>query len=478
MRTHVAPKLTGAFCAAVVLSLAPRGASANDVFALRIEGGYGSMVARDERAGRRFDQTWLGSARLALNITDGVALEAGVSNWVFPSEVEGTGWIFAPSAGLRFEPRISTVGRLWFDTHAGVGFTGDLSRFVFDVGVGFELRAGRYFAIGPSLRYGQMVQPDTLDGAPRPFPSDVRYVSGGITLALRLGSSPASNDPSPTQRTAPPREARAADEDTDGVPDRDDVCPTVPQGARPDVNRVGCPTLDSDFDTVFDPDDQCVTVPQGPRPDPRRPGCPAADDDRDDVLNDADQCPQVPAGAHPDPQRPGCPDGDRDGDGVYDSADQCVDTPETPNGVLDDDGCPDTGTPAIAQLDPQQQVISLRGTVSFLPNSNTIVGRSSYETLDGLANLLLQNTAIELVEIQGHTDARGRREDNLALSRRRAETVVQYVVSRGVSPTRLRATGFGPDRPLDRRQTPEAWTTNRRTEVHVIRVRQEPSAAR
>ena len=49
--------------------------------------------------------------------------------------------------------------------------------------------------------------------------------------------------------------------------------------------------------------------------------------------------------------------------------------------------------------------------------------------------------------IEGHTDSVGSRESNLQLSQRRAQSVVDYLVSQGVSRDRLEAQGYGFDRP-------------------------------
>ncbi|MEI8256565.1 MAG: OmpA family protein, partial [Deltaproteobacteria bacterium] len=71
--------------------------------------------------------------------------------------------------------------------------------------------------------------------------------------------------------------------------------------------RAGCPSLDADGDGVFDGDDVCPTVPAGARPDPRRRGCPAGDRDGDSVLDDVDSCPDQPGAPSTDATRNGCP---------------------------------------------------------------------------------------------------------------------------------------------------------------------------
>lgn len=454
---------------ALGVALAPALARADDGdrFAVRFEGGVGAMLSDFRANPAGHGVAWQGSGRLAFVLAEPVAMQFGVASWAFPSNGEGTTWAFVPGGGVRVEPAIGTAGRFWIDGHAGVGLTGGEARFAFDVGMGFEFHPTPVFVFGPVVRYGQV-----LAGSDPAAEGDARFFSAGLTLALRLPPRRRSAAPeSPPREAPPPPPPRPRDSDDDGVPDADDICVNVPRGPRPDATRPGCPTPDSDFDTVLDPDDRCVTVPQGPHPDPQRRGCPAGDDDGDGALNDVDQCPAQPAGPTPDATRPGCPDGDRDADGIRDGLDRCVDDRETYNGTDDDDGCPERDVATSVELDPQNHVVTLRGTVNFITNSATIVGRASFELLDGLANLLNQHPEIALVEIQGHTDVRGDRAVNIALSRRRAETVVGYLVSRGVAAERLRAEGYGPDRPVDPRNAPEAWTVNRRTEVHVLRWR-------
>ncbi len=64
--------------------------------------------------------------------------------------------------------------------------------------------------------------------------------------------------------------------------------------------------------------------------------------------------------------------------------------------------------------------------------------------------------------IEGHTDASGARDKNMALSQARAQSVVDYLVSQGVDTGRLTAKGYGPDRPI--RGTRATAPANRRVE--------------
>lgn len=71
------------------------------------------------------------------------------------------------------------------------------------------------------------------------------------------------------------------------------------------------------------------------------------------------------------------------------------------------------------------------------------------------------------IEIQAHTDKTGRRQNNLRLSKKRAEAVKKYLVELGLSPDTLTAVGFGPDRPVASNRTEAGRAQNRRIEFRV-----------
>jgi len=71
------------------------------------------------------------------------------------------------------------------------------------------------------------------------------------------------------------------------------------------------------------------------------------------------------------------------------------------------------------------------------------------------------------IDVLGHTDLSGARDSNIALSKARANTVVAYLVSQGVSPQRLGAEGRGPDKPVASNDTPEGMAKNRRIDFVV-----------
>jgi len=69
------------------------------------------------------------------------------------------------------------------------------------------------------------------------------------------------------------------------------------------------------------------------------------------------------------------------------------------------------------------------------------------------------------VVIEGHADERGTREYNLALGERRANAAMEYLVSLGVSPNRVRTISYGKERPAVLGSNEEAWAQNRRAVI-------------
>jgi OOP family OmpA-OmpF porin len=91
--------------------------------------------------------------------------------------------------------------------------------------------------------------------------------------------------------------------------------------------------------------------------------------------------------------------------------------------------------------------------------------QESFATLDQVAASLLVHEDVRL-EIGGHTDATGGRAHNVELSIRRAESVRQYLIQKGVAADRLEAKGYGPDRPIASNRTREGRAANRRVELN------------
>ena len=105
-------------------------------------------------------------------------------------------------------------------------------------------------------------------------------------------------------------------------------------------------------------------------------------------------------------------------------------------------------------------------TVNF-PSGSATLTPAVRSSLDALGHALASNELSSYrFRIEGHTDTVGSPEDNRALSRKRAEAVVSYLVSQHrIDPARLEAEGLGQDSPLIATppQTPEP--RNRRVQV-------------
>ena len=200
--------------------------------------------------------------------------------------------------------------------------------------------------------------------------------------------------------------------------------------------------LDSDGDGVVDERDQCPNTPRGITVDAR--GCPP-DSDGDGVPDYLDRCPGTPPGVAVD--NSGCPF-DSDGDGVADHLDQC---PNTPKGAtVNEVGC-----------------WSLEATTLYDSNSSYMKAEA-YPLLDEVAIILEKNPEMK-VEVQGHTDNKGTAEYNQWLSEKRAQRVKDYLVSKGIDPSRLEAKGYGLTQPVASNATVEGRAQNRRVELKRLR---------
>lgn len=103
----------------------------------------------------------------------------------------------------------------------------------------------------------------------------------------------------------------------------------------------------------------------------------------------------------------------------------------------------------------------------FFDSGKADLKPESFFELDKLKLLLETNPKIK-VEISGHTDNVGKDTDNLALSQKRAEAVVNYLISKGVNATNVKAVGYGEVRPIASNETEENRQFNRRIEMKIF----------
>ncbi|MFW5739326.1 MAG: OmpA family protein, partial [Myxococcota bacterium] len=111
--------------------------------------------------------------------------------------------------------------------------------------------------------------------------------------------------------------------------------------------------------------------------------------------------------------------------------------------------------------------IQILKKVEFATASSAILPRS-YPILDEVVALLNANPDITKVSVEGHTDSRGAHAMNMRLSQSRAESVMRYLVNKGIAADRLSAKGYGPDKPIDTNDTAEGRQRNRRVEFHIL----------
>jgi OmpA-OmpF porin, OOP family len=262
---------------------------------------------------------------------------------------------------------------------------------------------------------------------------------------------PDAEDACPQQ--AGPKETQgcpvAKDTDGDGVPDDIDRCPLDPEDKDLFQDEDGCPDADNDGDGIVDKADAC---PSDAGPIENR-GCPVTDRDTDGVPDAEDKCPDV-AGPK---ENAGCPDADSDGDTVTDRLDKCPDQFGGPP-----DGCPKKYT----LVEVRKEKIEIRQQVNFA-NAKYRVLPASYKLLNQVVQVLNDFPKMR-VSIEGHTDNTGGEVTNMRLSQRRAEAVRDYLVSKGISPGRLDAVGYGPTKPIMSNKTARGKGKNRRTEFKIV----------
>jgi outer membrane protein OmpA-like peptidoglycan-associated protein len=260
------------------------------------------------------------------------------------------------------------------------------------------------------------------------------------------------------------------DNDRDGILDVDDQCPNDPETKNGFKDEDGCPDnkdSDRDGDGILDDVDKCPDDPEDKDNFEDEDGCPEPDNDKDGILDVDDLCPNDPEDKDGFEDEDGCPDPDNDKDRILDRDDKCPNEPETYNGTDDDDGCPDKG-----------RVIVRKGKIEILDKiyfetDKADIKPISFPLLDAIAATIKGNPQIELIEIQGHADERGDDDHNLDLTDRRAHSVQRALEERGVEVGRLRAKGYGEQRPICNQHNENCWSQNRRVEFIILRRTQE-----
>ncbi len=120
-----------------------------------------------------------------------------------------------------------------------------------------------------------------------------------------------------------------------------------------------------------------------------------------------------------------------------------------------------------ADVERQGNILSVTVKSDFLFDVNSsVVKPGAYNGIDRLARVLNQYPATR-IRVEGYTDSTGTEEYNLKLSQRRAEAVKQLLISKGVSPDRITAIGYGESKPRASNATPYGRQLNRRVEIYI-----------
>ena len=115
---------------------------------------------------------------------------------------------------------------------------------------------------------------------------------------------------------------------------------------------------------------------------------------------------------------------------------------------------------------------AIKGAVVALNNiffeyAKATLQNESFPELNRLVEMLTKSPKMT-IEVAGHTDNVGTDENNLKLSQERAESVRNYLLSKGLAPARLTAKGYGESKPIAPNETDEGKQKNRRVEFMIL----------
>jgi outer membrane protein OmpA-like peptidoglycan-associated protein len=236
----------------------------------------------------------------------------------------------------------------------------------------------------------------------------------GVHLGIFVGSTKVKTQIADRNKNVYGVTNKIADRDKDGIPDKEDQCPDQPGPA----SNKGCPILDRDGDGVLDVDDKCPDVPGVKK------------------YN-------------------GCPIPDTDGDGVNDEEDQCP----TVAGSKDNHGCPKI-------TEEQKKKIAYAAKRIQFEFKSTDILPSSYAVLDEVVEILKSNPTLN-IRVEGHTSGPVK-ESNTILSQKRADSVKDYFVSKGIAANRIEAKGFGSSKHISKDGDQTENPIDRRVELIIF----------
>lgn len=129
------------------------------------------------------------------------------------------------------------------------------------------------------------------------------------------------------------------------------------------------------------------------------------------------------------------------------------------------------GTGVSVTRDGENITLNMPGNITFRTGSSDLSG-DFFSVLDSVS-VVLKEYGKTVVEVAGHTDSVGSDASNQQLSQRRATTVANYLVSRGVKQERLLTVGAGESHPVASNDTEQGRQQNRRVELTIVPVTQQ-----
>jgi peptidoglycan-associated lipoprotein len=120
-----------------------------------------------------------------------------------------------------------------------------------------------------------------------------------------------------------------------------------------------------------------------------------------------------------------------------------------------------TGLAGAAAPGSQQDFVVNVGDRVFFESDQTDLTPQGRATLDKQAQWLAQYNRYSFT-VEGHADERGTREYNIALGAKRAQSVREYLIARGIDASRMRTISYGKERPVAVCDDISCWAQNRR----------------
>lgn len=387
-------------------------------------------------------------------------------------------WMYSASIGtkIRISKSINAfieATNIWVTCVGMDGQKGDESKDRF-----IRLNAGVTFALGEFKDSDHDGVSDRNDQCPR-TPDNVVVDEFGCPLDTDEDGIPDFMDDCPTE-IGSVKTKGCPDRDQDEVADKNDKCPDE----KGSISNFGCPVIETEKDqSTSQQQSNMGGYPQGVNIIFMYPGMAQGavqmpgilfDTDLDGVSDNIDRCPGVKGSISnfgcPDTvktmQAPvseeiptividGCPD-DRDCDGISNGSDQCPDAP----GSIRNKGCP------IEHLSPKWRKDLKLAPVHFISGNSSLTDYSK-GNVDKLIMTMTQNESLN-VWLFGHTDPIGGDDYNAKLSEDRLMTIVNYMLSKGISKERIYTMAFGESFPASLGKSDDDLMRNRRVEFYLF----------